>query len=118
MPKETLTEKQNNVIMSARPSMQVDLTKCKIHDGLFIYSMWEGYRDSAYQQKFENYLIQSGFESKVIHTSGHASVSDIEKVITGLEPKKIIPIHTMMPSAFKGISEKTELKHDGIAFEV
>jgi len=24
------------------------------HDGLFVYSMWQGYRDNSYQQNFEN----------------------------------------------------------------
>jgi hypothetical protein len=38
--------------------------------------------------------------------------------ITGLNPKKIIPIHTMVPDAFKGISNKTKLKEDGKTFEV
>lgn len=118
MSKEHLHEQQNNIIMAVRPSMQRDIEKCGLHDGLFIYSLWQGYRDSEYQQKFEKHLEKTGFEKTAIHTSGHASVSDIEKVITGLDPKKIIPIHTMMPMAFNGISSKTECKEDGKEFEI
>jgi len=118
MSKEHLHEQQNNIIMAVRPSMQRDIEKCGLHDGLFVYSLWQGYRDSEYQQKFEKYLDQTGFERTSIHTSGHASVSDIERVITGLDPKKIIPIHTMMPAAFNGISNKTECKEDGKSFEI
>jgi ribonuclease J len=116
--KPSLSEKQNNIIMTVRPSMQHDIEKCSFHEGLFIYSLWQGYRDSEYQQRFEDYLRKNGFESKAIHTSGHASTSDIERVITGLEPKQIIPIHTMAPNAFQGISNKTVLKEDGKIFEV
>jgi len=118
MSREHLHEQQNNIIMAVRPSMQRDIEKCGLHDGLFIYSLWQGYRDSEYQQKFEKYLEQTGFEKTAIHTSGHASVSDIKRVITGLDPKKIIPIHTMMPMAFNGISGKTECKEDGKEFEI
>lgn len=118
MSKQSLNEQQNNVIMTVRPSMQRDLEKFGLREGLFIYSMWQGYRDNEYQQKFEYYLKQTGFELTFIHTSGHASVSDIKKVIVGLDSKKIIPIHTMAPHAFKAISKKVEFKEDGKVFEV
>jgi len=116
--KQELNEKQNNVIMTARPSMQRDMEKCNLHDGLFIYSLWQGYRDSQYQQRFEDYLKRTGFKLKALHTSGHASASEIEKVINNLNPKRLIPIHTMVPHAFTGISDKTELKEDGKEFEI
>jgi ribonuclease J len=116
--KEKLRDEQNNIIMMVRPSMLKDIEKCKLHDGVFIYSMWQGYRDSEYQQKFESYLQDAGFIFKAIHTSGHASVSDIKRLITGLNPKKIIPIHTMVPDAFNDLSDKIELKEDGKEFEV
>ena len=80
--------------------------------------MWQGYRDSQYQQKFEKYLQNSGFKLMALHTSGHASVSDIKRLIAGLNPKKVIPIHTMTPDAFMDFSDKTELKEDGQEFEI
>ena len=118
MPKEKLKNEQNNIIMMVRPSMLRDLEKCELQNGLFIYSMWQGYRYSLYQQKFEQYLQKSGFRLIALHTSGHASVSDIKRLITGLNPKKIIPIHTMTPGAFIDFSNKTELKEDGKEFEI
>jgi len=116
--KEKLMENQSNIIMMVRPSMMRDIEKCGMSKGLFIYSMWQGYRGSEYQKRFEEYLKQAGFELKSIHTSGHAAVSDIEKVIAGLVPKKLVPIHTMLPDSFKGISELTKVMKDGISFEV
>lgn len=38
--------------------------------------------------------------------------------LTTLDPKKLIPIHTMHPDAFHEFSDKTELKDDGVTFEV
>jgi hypothetical protein len=37
-------------------------------------------------------------------------------LIDGLNPKKIVPIHTMMPEAFLDYSDKVELKKDGEVF--
>lgn len=118
IPKGKIAEEQNSIMMMVRPSMLKDIEKCRLHDGLFIYSMWQGYRDSEYQKNFEQSLKNAGFTAKALHTSGHASVSDIKRLIAGLDPKKVIPIHTMIPNAFLDISDKTELKEDGLEFEI
>lgn len=109
---------RGDIMMIARPSMQKDIANCGLRDGLFIYSLWDGYRSEKYQQDFEAYLQGVGFSCKALHTSGHASVSDIQRLIAGLNPKKIVPIHTMEPQAFKSFSDKVELQEDGQQFVV
>jgi ribonuclease J len=116
--REQIKTVQNNIIMTCRPSMRIDIEKCGLRDVIFLYSLWEGYRSSAYQQLFEKSLKNSGFLLESLHTSGHASITDIRSVINRLDPKKLIPIHTMHPAAFRDFSEKTDLKDDGVAFEV
>jgi ribonuclease J len=116
--RERLSEVQNEIVMIARPSMQTDLERCNLSGGTFVYSMWQGYRDSEYQRKFEGWLDGKGFQKIFLHTSGHARISDIRRLIDGLDAKKIIPIHTMMPEAFYDYSDKVELKNDGELFEI
>ena len=118
IPKEKLEAQQNEIVMLARPSMKKDLERCNLTGGTFIYSLWQGYRESAYQQEFESWLRERGFHDDFLHTSGHATVSDIRRLIDGANPKKIIPIHTMQPNSFLDYSEKVELKKDGIAFDI
>jgi len=98
--------------------MQKDLERSNLSGGHFFYSMWQGYRDSAYQQGFEDWLNGKGFRYIYLHTSGHAKVSDIRRVIDGLEPKKIVPIHTLQPDTFLKYSVKVELQKDERAFEI
>jgi ribonuclease J len=116
--KESLSKQQDKIVMAVRPSMKRDLEKCNLHNGLFIYSMWQGYRNNDYQLNFEEYLENAGFEMQQIHTSGHASIADIKRIIAELNPKKVVPIHTMVPEAFTNISNKIELKNDGEEFEI
>ena len=118
MPKEKLSQDQNNIVMIVRPSMLKDIEKCQLQNGVFIYSMWQGYRQSDYQQRFENYLKHAGFRLQALHTSGHATVIDIKRLAAGLDPKKIIPIHTKNPKLFEGLSDKVEVKEDGVEFDV
>jgi len=116
--RERLKKTQNSIIMACRPSMRMDIGKCGLRNGVFLYSLWKGYRDSTYQQMFEKSLADAGFSLETLHTSGHATIFDIKRVINGLHPQKLIPIHTMHPKAFLDYSDQTELKDDGIAFEV
>lgn len=116
--KDRLKDEQNNIVMVVRPSMKKDLEIAGLHDGLFVYSMWSGYRESDYQKAFEDYLTQVGFVTDELHTSGHATVSDIRRMISGLDPKQIIPIHTMTPLLFTDLSDRVFLKEDGIMFSV
>lgn len=116
--RQYLKEAQNRIIMACRPSMRMDIEKCGIRDGVFLYSLWRGYRDNAYQQAFEKSLENAGFSLEALHTSGHATAVDIKRLIKGLDPQKLIPIHTMHPDAFCDFSDKTDRKDDGVAFEV
>ena len=116
--KEKLKEEQNNIIMAVRPSMKKDIEIAGLQNGLFIYSMWGGYRNSDYQNNFEIYLNQADFEVEYMHTSGHATISDIRRVMTELNPKQIIPIHTMAPDSFMDISERVVIKADNDMFNI
>jgi ribonuclease J len=118
IPKKQVADRQNEIVMLVRPSMKIDLKRCNLTGGTLIYSQWEGYRNGDSQQKFEKWLGEQGFDTTILHTSGHATVSDIRRLIDGLNPKKIVPIHTLKPTAFLEYSEKVEIQKDGEAFEI
>ncbi len=68
---------------------------------IILYSMWDGYRTR------ENSTIQSFLELagtwESVHTSGHASTSDIKTVIDKISPSMVIPIHTDNPNVLHTI---------------
>ncbi len=109
---------QNNIVMIMRPSMRKDLKSCGFKNGLFIYSLWPGYRSSEYQQRFEKRLEDVCFVQKALHTSGHAAVADIERMIKALDPKSVVPVHTMEPESIKAIAKNVVLVNDGDVFVV
>lgn len=118
LSKDELSRSQSRIVMAVRPSMQRDLERCALQGGSFIYSMWQGYRNSNYQKNFEDYLVETGFGLNFIHTSGHARVEDIKAVMTGLNPKLIIPIHTMFPEAFLDFSDRVQVEEDGMKIKI
>jgi ribonuclease J len=116
--KQQVEERQNKLIMLARPSTKSCLERCNVSNGTCIYSMWEGYRTQPSQQSFEKWLDERSFRFVPKHTSGHARVADIKLLIDGLAPKKIVPIHTLTPGTFLDYSNKAVVYDDGVAFDV
>jgi len=48
-----------------------------------------------------------------IHTSGHAFVRTLKKVVKVLKPKTIIPIHTLYPNLYETLFPNVRLVSDG-----
>ncbi len=101
-------------LMLVRPSMIAEMTENEIfQNGVFIYSLWSGYREDSRQKELESFLIERGFTIKVVHTSGHADAETLRDLLSALNPKQIIPIHTFWPERFTEFSDKVRVVQDG-----
>ena len=101
-------------LMLVRPSMMTKLAENDtIRDGLFFYSLWRGYRDEIKQKDFESFLVGRGFTIESAHTSGHADAKTLHHLISSLNPKQIIPIHTFLPERFAEFSDRVCIVNDG-----
>ena len=95
--KDELNEKTDKLVMVVRPSTQYDLERYlhKYDDGCFIYSMWEGYKERPGQIKdFIDFITAKGMPMEDIHTSGHADLQGLKRMVEAVQPKNIVPIHT------------------------
>ena len=75
---------------------------------IMLYSMWDGYRTKE-NSTIPEFLELAG-KWEHLHTSGHASISDIKKVIDKVKPKYIVTMHTEKPEALKELLKESELK--------
>ena len=92
-----------------------------------IYSQWKGYLEEGHKTYCAD-IIQDLIDSKLvkfqhIHTSGHATLSDLKRLAKVVEPKKIVPIHTENPVKLKQEFEKDgftnfELWYDGMEYQL
>lgn len=61
--------------------------------------MWNGYLDVS-KAAYNPALAKSvGDDYRYMHTSGHCDMKSLDELITELDPKAIIPIHTDNPQA-------------------
>lgn len=105
--------KEKGFVMLARPNRNPKWEKGrfekildKLDDPLIVYSLWEGYlKEEHADQALINFI--KGHENRVehLHTSGHAYVETIAKLIKMTNPRKIIPMHTECADEFKEIKK-------------
>jgi ribonuclease J len=58
--------------------------------GRVVWSLWDGYLDGRFTAR----LQAQGVPLVHHHTSGHASVADLDRLITAVGARQVIPVHT------------------------
>lgn len=100
--KEEISSQPDKYVMIVRPSLQKDLERITgIDGGNLVYSLWEGYKNKPETKKFLNYFKSRGFSIHDIHTSGHADIDALKKMVEAIKPKNILPIHTFHGADYK-----------------
>jgi len=99
-----IKEIPEKLVMLIRPSVKYDLEKYLFKyssDGCFIYSMYSGYKDKPGDTKdFLKYITDKGMQIVDIHTSGHADLAGLRKMVNVVKPKHIVPIHTFEKESY------------------
>ncbi|MCL2233012.1 MAG: MBL fold metallo-hydrolase [Treponema sp.] len=99
---EEINDKTDSVVMTIRPSMNCDIERIQNLTGAaVIYSMWEGYKKYPETKEFFKNLEERGAVIKSIHTSGHADHDILQKLISSVSPREVVPIHTTEGGKYK-----------------
>jgi len=90
-----------------------------IEGATFIYSLWEGYLPDDAMQKMMIFIKKKKMKFYQLHTSGHAGIDTLKKVVRKLKPGIIIPIHTFHPDKYTDLfNRKIVQLSDGEVFVV
>ena len=102
-----------------RPSMMKELERAGCLQGAtLIYSLWEGYLAQERLQPFQRWLARHAIPLVRIHTSGHASVRDLQRLARAIQPRVLVPVHSAEPGRFTELFDRVVLKADGAWWEV
>ena len=86
----------------------------KIEGAKIIYSMWNGYLTD----KFKEYCVDKRLSIEEVHTSGHATVEDLQSFSNALNPKVLIPIHTFYANMYKELFKRVKVLKDRESFTI
>ena len=106
-------------VMLFRPMMMHDWGVQSVLDGARLtYSMWQGYLKTESVQRVTKWLEANGVPWESIHTSGHASVADLQRFAKALAPRRLIPIHSFETGRFAALFDNVDRKEDGVWWDV
>lgn len=102
-----------------RPLHIHDLEKAGcLNKAVYIYSQWGGYWNLHEYSELKKWLTKHGIPRHSIHTSGHATTSDLKRFAEALKPARLVPMHTFNPEKYPELFDNVELHADGEYWEV
>ena len=83
-----------------------------------IWSMWPGYLEEPSGLKLQAFLAERSIPMTIHHTSGHASIADLQRLAKALSPARVVPIHSFGAAGFDALFEGVEHHDDGDWWDV
>jgi ribonuclease J len=111
---EVLATEASRSVLLFRPSMTTDLERLGgLKGARLVYSLWSGYLREPRLSPFVQWLAHNEIPMTEIHTSGHASISDLKRLAAAIHPKMLVPIHSFETGRFSEFFDRVEMKNDG-----
>jgi len=106
-------------VMAFRPNMvDLDFDGNLPGQARCLYSYWKGYLEENDWKQLQQQISAAGGDFVPAHTSGHIFVDDLVKFVSSINPKRVIPVHTFEPEAFKDHFDNVVILEDGESFPV
>lgn len=111
---EILSNKNRMVIKDSYLVRKIFASKKRLPGARLVFSMWPGYLE-----EIKPFWDSHNVPVVHIHTSGHATPSDLKRFVKALNPKAVIPIHTICPQDYqKHFDAKIKTLGDGQIFSI
>jgi len=116
---EDLRAAAPNAVLLFRPSMIPDLEEANcLTGGCVICSVWPGYLAEASGQRLLAWCTAHGLRLEPCHTSGHASLRDLQRLREAFPTAPVVPIHTDRPEDYARVFDHVQPRRDGEWWEV
>lgn len=89
-----------------------------LRDGAVAWSLWPGYLQQPAGQRLCTLLHEAEIPLIEHHTSGHAFVEDLQRLVHAFDPARVVPIHSEATDQFADVFPRVEQHPDGTWWEV
>ena len=114
-PEEIIANPQKFLVAAKPNGRLAAITKGLAPEQLkCIWSMWSGYLQKP-DNNFIKFCTEKNISYKEIHTSGHASIKDLARLVKAVNPACLVPIHTFYPEDYTQFidEQKVRVLNDG-----
>lgn len=104
---DEICERRNDVVLRVSQYKCEEIAEKMAQRGIdligsdYIFSMWSGYLKR--QANFLHFIARHRLNLRKLHTSGHANLADMKRLVNALKPKYLVPIHTLSGDSFGDI---------------
>lgn len=89
-----------------------------LHSGAVAWSLWHGYLGEPSGLRMQKLLADAEVQLVELHTSGHAAVRDLQRLVEAFSPARVVPIHSEATDRFAALFPRVEQHADGEWWEV
>jgi ribonuclease J len=93
-PEQLSAEPGRYVVLTGSSAVSELLTGGQLRRGVVVWSLWSGYLAEPSGRRLLAEVAGHGVPLVQHHTSGHAPLCDLKRLVAALEPRQIVPIHT------------------------
>jgi ribonuclease J len=68
--------------------------------------------------RLQRFLADHGIPLVIKHTSGHASIPDLQRLACAISPHRVVPIHSFGGHRYSELFDSVEVHPDGEWWEV
>lgn len=116
---EELAARRGELTMLFRASMGRELASAGCLGGATaIWSMWPGYLREPSGVALTSFLADHAIPLAIHHASGHAFIADLQRLVAGLAPAQVVPIHSFATDRFAEFFPRVDRKADGQWWDV
>lgn len=116
---ERLAQSPERFVMLYRHAFHQDLVRAEcLRGAVGIWSQWAGYLAQPYGANTWPALKADGVAMETLHTSGHASIADLQRLADAFDPKQLVPIHSFLPGSFGEFFRRVIQRRDGEWWEI
>jgi ribonuclease J len=87
-------------------------------DALAVWSMWDGYLAEPSGVRLQEALAAQEVPLVHVHTSGHASVPDLQRLAASVAPRRLVPVHSEAGDRFPELFTDVDRQQDGVWWQV
>jgi ribonuclease J len=106
------------VVLTGSSSVAELLRAGALTSGVVVWSLWSGYLAEPSGARLRAAVAAAGVPFVEHHTSGHAPLVDLQRLVAAIKPTRIVPIHTEGAQEFDRHFPSVTPREDGVWWPV
>ena len=117
-PEQLLADPDRYVVLTGSSAVSELLTGGQLHGGVVVWSLWAGYLAEPSGRRLLDQTAAHGVPVVQHHTSGHAPLCDLKRLVAAVDPGLVVPIHTEGALEYARHFPRVSPRDDGSWWEV